>query len=122
MNSQTDPRFDVLKLATAVVFLLGGMVGYYHFEGHSLLLRVMGLLAMTAVAVYVALQTGVGRSVLGFVLESRTEMHKVVWPTRQETWQTTLFVAAAVLLLSLVLWLYDMLLMAIVHWLTGRGG
>ncbi|CAK0745842.1 hypothetical protein CCP4SC76_1650012 [Gammaproteobacteria bacterium] len=81
MNSQPDRTHsgqDTLKLIAALLLLLGGMVGYYHFEGHSLLLRVIGLLGIAAMAVYLALQTGVGRTVLDFTVESRAEMHKVV--------------------------------------------
>ena len=50
------------------------------------------------------------------------EVRKVVWPTRQETIQTTLVVFAMVLVMGVVLWLFDMLLMATVKALTGQGG
>lgn len=46
----------------------------------------------------------------------------MVWPTRQETIQTTLIVFAMVLVVGIVLWLFDMLLMTIVKALTGQGG
>jgi preprotein translocase subunit SecE len=50
------------------------------------------------------------------------EVRKVVWPSRQETIQTTLVVFVMVLIMALVLWLYDMGLMWIVRTLTGQGG
>jgi preprotein translocase subunit SecE len=49
------------------------------------------------------------------------EVRKVVWPTRQETLQTTLVVIVMVLILSIVLWLFDLALTAILQAATGKG-
>jgi preprotein translocase subunit SecE len=45
----------------------------------------------------------------------------VVWPTGQETIQTTIMVVVAVVLLGIFLWLVDMLLLKAVQLLTGQG-
>jgi preprotein translocase subunit SecE len=50
------------------------------------------------------------------------EVRKVVWPSRQETLQTTLIVVVMVLIVGIILWLFDMVLMAILRALTGQGG
>ena len=55
-------------------------------------------------------------------MASRNEVRKVVWPTRQETVQTTLMVVVAVIILGIFLWLIDMLLLNAVQILTGQGG
>jgi preprotein translocase subunit SecE len=57
-----------------------------------------------------------------FAGDARTEVRKVVWPTRQETMQTTLVVIVMVLILGIILWLFDMMLMGILRFLTGQGG
>jgi len=44
-----------------------------------------------------------------------------VWPSRQETVQTTLIVFVIVLIMGVVLWLFDMALSAILKALTGTG-
>jgi preprotein translocase subunit SecE len=49
-------------------------------------------------------------------------VRKVVWPSRQETMQTTLIVVVMVFIIGLVLWLFDTILMAILRLLTGQGG
>jgi preprotein translocase subunit SecE len=46
----------------------------------------------------------------------------VVWPTRQETIQTTLVIGAVVVVLALVLWFIDGILVWAVGWLTGQRG
>ena len=42
-----------------------------------------------------------------FIRQVQTEGRKVVWPTRQETVQTTMIVVAFVLLVALILWGLD---------------
>ena len=110
---------DTLKLAIAVLLLLAGIGAFYYFEDYSTLLRVLGLLALAGIAAAIALQSAAGRRVWSFAAASRTEVRKVVWPTRQETIQTTLIVFAMVLVVGIVLWLFDMMLMAIVRSVTG---
>jgi preprotein translocase subunit SecE len=110
---------DTAKLAVAVALLLGGIGVFYYFEEHSLLLRVIGLLAVAGVAAFVALQSAPGRRIWHFAQASRNEVRKVVWPSRQETIQTTLIVFVMVLIVGIILWLFDLMLMAIVRTVTG---
>ncbi len=122
MNAKTEVEsssMDTAKLALAVLMLAAGIGGFYYYEAYSLLLRVLGLLAVAGVAVAIAMQTMVGRKVWSFASDSRTEVRKVVWPSRQETIQTTLIVFAMVLVIGIILWLVDMALLAIVRSVTG---
>jgi len=113
---------DTVKLAIAVFLLVGGLFAFYFFSDYSTLLRVLGLLVIGGAAAAIALQTAQGRRLWQFATDSRTEVRKVVWPTRQETLQTTLVVMAMVLVLGLILWLFDTILMAILRLLIGQGG
>lgn len=106
---------DTVKLVISIVLLFLGIVGFYYFENWqgqpvSLLLRVLGLLAIVGVAVAVALSSLSGKRLLGFMKDSRLEVRKMVWPTRAETLQTTLMVMVIVLILSIFLWGVDSLL------------
>jgi len=113
---------DIAKLAGAAFLLIGGIFAFYYFEQWYLLLRVVGLLAIGGAAAAVAFQTQPGRQLWQFVSDARMEVRKVVWPTRQETIQTTLVVMAMVVALGIVLWLFDIVLMGILRFLTGHGG
>lgn len=59
---------------------------------------------------------------MAFAREARVELRKVIWPTRQETLQTTLVVLVMVVVVAIFLWLLDMLLLWAVNGLTGLGG
>ncbi len=112
---------DTVKLAVALLLLAGGVVGFYIFKDQLLLVRVLGLLAVAGVSIAVASQTDKGRSIWGFIGNTRTEVRKVVWPTRQETIQTTITVLFMVFLLGVFLWLLDMFLFWAIRVLTGQG-
>ncbi len=112
---------DTAKLAAAALLLIAGIGGFYYLADYSALLRVLGLLVISGVAAVIALQTGVGRQLWHFVGDARTEIRKVVWPTRQETLQTTFIVVVMVLILGIIMWLFDMVLMHILRLLTGQG-
>jgi preprotein translocase subunit SecE len=109
-TEQPSSAIDTFKLMTAVLVLIAGVVGFYYFEEESQLLRVLGMLAVAVVAFFIAASSEPGRRGLGFVKDARVEVRKVVWPTRQETLQTTIAVLFMVILVAIMLWLFDMFL------------
>jgi preprotein translocase subunit SecE len=122
MNAKTeakDSRFDLLKWLVAVALVAVGVVGNQYYSAEPILYRVLALLAIAVVAAFVALQTAKGQLFLGLAKEARVEIRKVVWPTRQETTQTTLIVVAVVLVMALLLWGLDSLLGWLVSFIVG---
>ncbi|WP_454236979.1 preprotein translocase subunit SecE [Pseudomonas sp. AP3_22 TE3818] len=112
-------RFDLLKWLVVVALVVVGVVGNQYFSASPILYRVLALLAIAVVAAFVGLQTVKGKSFFVLVKEARTEIRKVVWPTRQETTQTTLIVVAVVLVMALLLWGLDSLLGWLVSLIVG---
>ena len=109
-TEQPSSAIDTFKLMTALLVLLAGVVGFYYFEEESQLLRVLGMLTVGVIAFLIAATSDVGKRSLGFVKDARVEVRKVVWPTRQETIQTTIAVLFMVVLVAIMLWLFDMFL------------
>ncbi len=101
---------DTVKLVVALLIAVAVMAAFYIYPEQSMLLRVGGLLLGGGIAVAIALQTVKGRNIWGFFHGAQIEVRKVVWPTRQETVQTTLIVVLVVILISIILWLLDMFL------------
>ena len=113
MNSNIEtPGFnlDTVKLAVALLIVIAALAAFYIFIEQSLLYRVIGLLASAGIAVAIALQTDKGQQIWGYFQDAQIEVRKVVWPTRQETTQTTLIVILMVVLVAIILWLLDMFL------------
>jgi preprotein translocase subunit SecE len=110
---------DWLKWLIVVGLLAGGVFANWYYQDEMLLLRVAGLLAIAGVAVLLALQTERGRAIWSLLKEARTEVRRVVWPSNQETTQTTLVVLLLVFVFALILWGLDALLGWIVSSIIG---
>jgi preprotein translocase subunit SecE len=110
---------DMLKWVVALIFVAAAVVGNGYYDDHPLLYRVIGVVLSVGVGLWVSSTTYKGKEFLGLLKESRIELRKVVWPTRQETIQTTLGVVAMVLVVALMLWLLDTALGWIVSSLIG---
>ncbi|MDF3197008.1 MAG: preprotein translocase subunit SecE [Gammaproteobacteria bacterium HGW-Gammaproteobacteria-13] len=114
-----DSRFDLLKWLVVAALVIAGVVGNQYFSAEPILYRVLALLVVAALAGVIALQTAKGQAFWVLAKEARVEIRKVVWPTRQETTQTTLIVVAVVLVMALLLWGLDSLLGWLVSLIVG---
>ena len=114
---------DNIKLSASVLLLTGAVAAFYYYAAQaSLPLRVLGLLIAAGAAAAIFFQTGPGRKAWAFLQGTRSEVRRVVWPTRPETVQTTLVVFVVVIIAAIILWLLDMLLLWLVRLVTGQGG
>jgi|TARA_B100000959_G_scaffold274915_1_gene327465 preprotein translocase subunit SecE len=94
-------------LGIAIIGL--AVYGNAYFAQEALLYRVLGVIVVSALGLFVLSTTVEGRESLKIVLESRTEIRRVVWPTRTETTQTVLIVVVAIFVCALLLWGLDSL-------------
>ena len=122
IETEQKSSFDWLKWLVVFFLLIAGIIANYHYNSQPWPLRLLGWLFLLAIVITISLQTLQGKRALEFARESRMELRKVFWPTRQEVVQTTLVVAAMVIVLALVLWGVDSLLMWLIGWLTGQRG
>jgi preprotein translocase subunit SecE len=123
MNARVEAvnvRFDTLKIAAAVLIVLAALAGFYAFAQYSVLLRTVGLIAAIVVAVLIALQTEQGRVAASYLRETQVEVRKVVWPTREETVQTTGIVILVVLVFAAILFVLDYFLGWAVRGIIGQ--
>lgn len=121
-DNQDRAQLDWLRWLLAIILLLAGLSANYYYSEASLPLRLLGWFVALVFAGMIASRTQKGRWVVDFFRDSRLELRKVIWPTRQETMQTTLVVAAMVIILALILWGMDGILVWVVGWLTGQRG
>jgi len=106
-TDETTRRFDGVKWLAVFALLTIAVIGNGYYSDQSLLYRVIAIIVLSLIAVLLAINTEKGASAWSLVKDSRTEIRKVVWPTRQETVQTTFIVVVFVLLVALVLWALD---------------
>jgi preprotein translocase subunit SecE len=112
---------DTAKLMAAGAIVLVGLFAYYYFGDSSQLLRSLGVLVALAVAALIALQSLQGQWFWKFLQSARIELRKVVWPTREETIQTTIAVLVFALIMGVFFWLLDLFLLYLTSKITGQG-
>ena len=98
---------DKAKLGAAIALAIAGVVGFYVLARQGQVAQwgvlVVGLIA----AAGVFLTSDAGKQLIGFGRDSAREVRKVVWPTRKEAVQMTLYVFGFVVIMALFLWLTD---------------
>ena len=110
MSEAAEGRLDSLKWIVVLALVASGVYGNSYYGDQPILYRVLALVVLALVAGWVASLTLKGGDFLTLVKGSRTEIRKVVWPTRQETTQTTLIVFVFVIITGLISWGLDSVL------------
>ncbi|MCD9512701.1 preprotein translocase subunit SecE [Photobacterium phosphoreum] len=118
-NQESESKMDGLKWVVIFALLAAAVVGNYLYSDVSVVLRSSAVVALVVVAGIFAALTAKGKSVVTFARESRMEVRKVVWPTRQEATQTTFIVLAVTVVMALALWGIDGIMVRLVRLVTG---
>ena len=113
---------DIAKYALAILLAIAGLVEFYSFENQwPTGIRILAVVAGLVLGALVFMVTAKGAETREFLSESRFELRKVVWPTRQETTRTMWVVVVVVIVISLMLAGMDALIQMAVKWLLGNG-
>ena len=107
-NIETKSSKSYLILSIAV--LITGMVLFYYYSDVRLFYRVVGMISIVILSAFIAYQSDFGKLVYSYVTDSKVELKKVTWPTKQAPTQTTLGGIFVVIIVGILLWLFDMLL------------
>lgn len=130
-GKEVSSSLDGLKWILALVVFAVAVVGNVYFKEildylldtapqltfltkFTLVYQVFAVVLLMALSAFIALQTSQGKSFVVLVKEANLERRKVVWPTRQETVQTTIIVVIFVFIVGLILWGID----SVLGWLT----
>jgi preprotein translocase subunit SecE len=123
MNATSEtPKggLDLVKWLGVLVLLTLMVAANYIYE-FSAVEKAASIVVLVGLAAFLAAKTSKGAAFIEFAKEARTEVRKVVWPTRQETMQTTIIVMVATLIVALLLWGLDSVLLSLVSFITGLG-
>jgi len=122
IKAQEAGTADKLKLAAAVVIVTGGVAAYYVLANQAIWLRWLPVIGSLLLAAVVVALSRYGSEFRRFLDLARIELRKIVWPTRQETLQTTLVVFGFVIVAGIFFWVLDLVLAWATKALTGTGG
>jgi preprotein translocase subunit SecE len=122
MKKQVDSKKSGYSINTilSIVILVASLAVFYlnPLALTSLLFKVLLLVAGLVVAGLVFISGSEGKSFVSFMKETKIELKKVVWPTREETTKTTGMIIIAVIIVSIFLWIVDAFFTWMVQLLT----
>ncbi|MGY1411242.1 MULTISPECIES: preprotein translocase subunit SecE [unclassified Luteimonas] len=106
---------DMVKYALALLLVVSGLFAFYWFEAQWPAPARIGMVVLGVVAGVAVFMTSLkGRQTREFLSESRFELRKVVWPTRQEAMRMTWVVMIVVIIIALLLAGFD----TVIKWLV----
>ncbi len=99
---------DQWKTILAVAIVIAALALYYvNPLNFNTLTKVLITLLWFVIAGAVFIKSTQGDRFLHFLRETRIELRKVVWPTREETTKTTGIIMIAVVVVAIFLWIID---------------
>ena len=124
MSEKAENASNPLDLVKwiVVVALLGGLVyAYSAYEEISVLYRALAAVAIVIISLGIASTTEKGSNFLIFAKDARTEVRKVIWPSRSEANRMTLIILLATAVVGVMLYLIDMVLVWVIGLITNIG-
>jgi preprotein translocase subunit SecE len=121
-NSEVENNtgnLDKLKWMAAFVVTAVAVGGNQFFSDIWVLYRVIAVVACFGCSLWLALHTDKGRQFIAFAYDAKTEVKKVIWPSRQEATNTTLIVFVVSCIFGVILWGVDSLLLLFVNYILG---
>jgi preprotein translocase subunit SecE len=113
-------KSELLLWLSVLLVTVAAFFGTYAFQFTAPILAMIWI-AWLVSSLVLAYFTEQGRQVFAFAKEAKVELEKVVWPTRQETIQTTTIVMAMVTITGFVLWGIDSGMMVVIRKITHLG-
>ena len=103
-----------------ILLFSAAAVGNVYFEKiYSTPVRVVAVAVALLIAFILAAITNQGTRARAFARDARSELRRVVWPTRQEARQTTLLIIGVTVFSSLIFWAMDSIIVTVINFLTG---
>ena len=107
-----------LWLLTVAIIAASAFGNIYFQDQYSTPIRVVAVIVLLLISLGVAATTNQGRKALGFFQDARTELRRIVWPSRPEATHTTFIVVGVTVFVSLILWGLDSIIVSIITFLT----
>ena len=123
MNITSENRYIMKDLMSLMGIILVTAATFFCNYYYSISGPVQSIVWITWLVLVLILGylTAKGKQVYQFALDAKIELLKVVWPTRQETIQTTSIVMIMVTLTGFILWAIDSVMMWAIAKITHLG-
>jgi preprotein translocase subunit SecE len=101
---------DKLRWWLGIAIIVGGVAASLYFvDVYASIIRALMVIGGVVVGGFICYTTNKGKEFARFVKNANIERQKIVWPTKNETIQTTIIVLVLVIIIGLFLFLVDSL-------------
>ncbi len=101
------------------VMIAGVAANLYFVDTYPTIIRVLMVVAGVLIGGFLGYTTPKGKEFARFVRNANIERQKIVWPTKNETIQSTIIVIVMVLVISFFLFMLDTLFSNLVDYFYG---
>ncbi|WAI11817.1 MAG: preprotein translocase subunit SecE [Buchnera aphidicola (Macrosiphum albifrons)] len=109
-NNYHRNKFKILEkikwLSISTFLILSFFINCYFYR-EQLFVRIFIISFLILCAIVTLMYTKIGEYILSYIIMSKKEMQKIIWPKYNETLYTTLIVISVTILISLLLWGVD---------------
>lgn len=122
MSESQKTVVDTVKWIVIWSILTAAVVVNYSYSNVPMSIRLIGWLLLSLFVLGIISRTQKGKIWWSFLEAAKSELKKIVWPSRQETVQTTVVVVLTVIIAALFLWGVDAILAQCIQFLTEDKG
>ncbi|BBI01052.1 protein translocase subunit SecE [Buchnera aphidicola (Nipponaphis monzeni)] len=100
-------NYEKVKWLLIFFIIIVTLLTNHFFKNCNLVVKYTMLTIITGINIIFFYSTKKGKKILLFIQESTNEFYKITWPTKQETFYTTLIILIVAIFISFILWLLD---------------
>ncbi|ADP67605.1 preprotein translocase subunit SecE [Buchnera aphidicola str. JF98 (Acyrthosiphon pisum)] len=93
-------------ISISIFFILSFLINMCFYET-QLFIRIFIISCLMLCAIGTMIYTKKGKDILLYIVMSKKEMQKIIWPKYKETLYTTLIVISVTIFISFILWSID---------------
>ena len=109
---------EIIKWYLAIIILFIPFVIQYVCQNLGFIFHFLLFVIFFSLSISMIFSTIKGKEFLYFIYQSKNEIKKIIWPSRQETIYTTLIVVTVTICMSLILWGLDNILFHVISFIT----
>lgn len=118
IKNEKIKKFEIFKWTTIFIFIFTAVIGNYYYNGFFTIIRVIIVYTLIIAAIILFFFTNKGKLAMVFIKKAKTDAKKILWPTRQESFYTTLIIFVITILTSLIFWGLDTILIFFISFFT----
>ncbi|WP_428994271.1 preprotein translocase subunit SecE [Buchnera aphidicola] len=114
--TQTNNKKIVKWLYILIIFITTVIINIY-CKKIAYLYYILINFCLLFLFVFIILSTNIGKKILHFIISSKNETKKIIWPSQKETIYTTGIITTIIIIVSLIIWGLDNIIFRVISFI-----